>query len=140
MSVKKAKLTIAAIIAWNLAPAGSASAAWSEGTLYEFCAKTNCTDGYLPTIGLVRDSAGNLYGVTAAGGKDQVRVPFELALQGGAYKYSVLHQFGVSDGLLFPSGELILDKDGDLYGVAYEGGANDVPLRTAPMASSRLRA
>ena len=36
--------------------------------LYSFCAQTNCTDGSLPTAGLIADASGNLFGTTSAGG------------------------------------------------------------------------
>jgi uncharacterized repeat protein (TIGR03803 family) len=36
--------------------------------LYQFCSKTNCTDGYLPYAGLVQDASGSFYGTTYSGG------------------------------------------------------------------------
>src|ERR1700730_1697177 len=37
-------------------------------TLYTFCSQTNCTDGSIPSGGLVQSSNGNFYGVTVEGG------------------------------------------------------------------------
>jgi hypothetical protein len=37
-----------------------------ETVLYSFCSLTNCADGAQPLVGLIRDSAGNLYGTTWA--------------------------------------------------------------------------
>lgn len=39
-----------------------------ETVLYSFCSDPNCVDGTLPNGALVRDSAGNLYGVVTIGG------------------------------------------------------------------------
>lgn len=53
--------------------------AGNETVLYSFCAESNCTDGSQPSMGsLIRDSAGNLYGV-AGGGLYQGGVVFKLA-------------------------------------------------------------
>jgi uncharacterized repeat protein (TIGR03803 family) len=48
--------------AFQMTPAGSVT------TLYTFCTLTNCTDGELPSDGVVQGSDGNLYGVTEYGG------------------------------------------------------------------------
>ena len=73
---------------------------------------------------LVRDTAGNFYGVTAEGGLNGSGVVFRLSpgLNGGWSK-SVLYSFGK-----LPNNELIgglvLDKANNLYGVSAGGGAH----------------
>ena len=82
-------------------------------------------DGIEPIGSLLRDSRGNLYGETASGGslgrcqQFLCGVVFKLSRTG---KETVLHRFvGGLDGL-FPSGDLVRDVKGDLYGTTYEGG------------------
>jgi uncharacterized repeat protein (TIGR03803 family) len=48
---------------------------WTENVLYSFVAGN---DGQTPEGGLVFDSAGNLYGTTAAGGPDQAGTVYEI--------------------------------------------------------------
>jgi uncharacterized repeat protein (TIGR03803 family) len=70
--------------------------------------------------GLVRDSAGNLYGTTKIGGAANAGVVFKLSKTG---KETVLYTFkGGADGSN-PNGGVILDSAGNLYGTAYQGGA-----------------
>lgn len=105
-------LSLAGVI---LAPfsAQSASAAGLK-TLHSFCAKKECHDGQEPKAGVVRDSAGNLYGTTSIGGKENAGVVFEISSAG---KERVLHQFCQScSGGRYPKGNLIIDTAGDLYG------------------------
>jgi len=92
-------------------------------TLYEFCSQANCADGANPEAGLVRDSAGNLYGVTLGGGSAFGTV-FEL-VNGTTYKllYTFCSQSGCNDGVS-PRGALIVDTSGNLYGTTSGGGAN----------------
>jgi len=89
-------------------------------TLYEF---TGMEDGANPDGGLVRDSAGNLYGTTYYGGSTACLggcgVVFRLDPSG---KETVLFTFtGGSDGGS-PLGSLVRDAAGNLYGTA--GGGN----------------
>jgi uncharacterized repeat protein (TIGR03803 family) len=101
------------------------SATGQETVLYSFCSLSNCEDGQGPGGGLVRDSAGNLYGITEFGGKyrncngDTCGVVFKLAANGTE---TVLHTFtGGTDGAL-PAGGPVMDGLGNLYGTASEGG------------------
>jgi len=89
--------------------------AGKQSVLYSF---TDSTDGCCPgyTDGqLVRDTAGNLYGVGVYGGTSNDGVVFKVDSSG---KETVLHTFSGSDGK-YPEGDLIRDKSGNLYGVTY---------------------
>jgi uncharacterized repeat protein (TIGR03803 family) len=82
-------------------------------------------DGSSPQASLVADSAGNLYGTTKFGGSGPGTV-FELsppATVGGAWAEQVLHAFQNSpdDGAI-PTGTLVFDKQGNLYGTTQGGG------------------
>lgn len=102
---------------------------WTEKILYSF--KPNGQDGNYPGGGLIFDAAGNLYGVTGAGGTINsdgcigggCGTVFELSPQtGGSWKEQVLYNFtGAPDG-----GEpvgVIFDPAGNLYGTTFIGGA-----------------
>jgi uncharacterized repeat protein (TIGR03803 family) len=70
---------------------------------------------------LTFDSAGNLYGVSMVGGKDDFGVAFELTPQtGGSWKYKVLWGFGGVSGT-YPKSNLLVDSAGNLYGTANSG-------------------
>ena len=76
-------------------------------------------DGELPKGGLVRDSAGNLYGTASGGGVYNYGTVFKLDATG---TLSTLYSFnGLSDGAA-PEGPLLLEK-GKLYGANRSGGA-----------------
>ena len=94
-----------------------------EAVLYSFAGGT--TDGCYPYGGLLRDSAGNLYGTTEVCGASGVGTVFKLTKAG---KESILHSFagGSSDGE-FPSfTSLIMDTKGNFYGVAEQGGTSNL--------------
>jgi uncharacterized repeat protein (TIGR03803 family) len=83
--------------------------------LYTFTGK----GGDNPPAGLVRDSAGNLYG-TSASGSDGVGTVLKLSLgKDGAWKETVLYRF--QSGLP-PEGLLTLDSASNLYGTTTFGG------------------
>jgi uncharacterized repeat protein (TIGR03803 family) len=83
------------------------------------------SDGEFPYYtNLVRDSEGNLYGITSAGGGDNRGVVYKLNKSG---KLTVLHSFlgGTNDGCT-PYGTPVMAADGNLYGTTYKcGSANE---------------
>jgi uncharacterized repeat protein (TIGR03803 family) len=95
-----------------------------ETVLYSFAGGS---DGEYPVGGLVRDSAGNLYGATDGGGNPDCGYGYTC---GTVYKVdkhgkeTVLYRFGgLPDGHSADS-SLLLDKDGNLYGTTEAGGDN----------------
>jgi uncharacterized repeat protein (TIGR03803 family) len=51
---------------------------YEEHTLYSFCSKSSCADGWTPESTLLLDSSGNLYGETVSGGSYNFGVVFEF--------------------------------------------------------------
>jgi uncharacterized repeat protein (TIGR03803 family) len=95
---------------------------WTETVLHNF--NQNGTDGALPSAALIFDAAGNLYGTTSAGGLYYDGTVFELSpTVGGGWTETVLHNFNQNgtDGVS-PSGGLIFDAAGNLYGTTFAGG------------------
>jgi uncharacterized repeat protein (TIGR03803 family) len=100
-------------VAFKLDPAGK------ESVLHSFTG----SDGEAPDANLLRDVEGNLYGVTEDGGSSGCGVGcgtvFKVDKLG---KTTVLYEFtGGADGGT-PSGNLIEDADGNLYGATFWGG------------------
>lgn len=86
--------------------------------LYSF----NVANGANPFAGLVRDSAGNLFGTTNSGGTNNMGTVFKLDTRN---RLTVLHSFaGGADGL-GSEGDLIMDSAGILYGTSENGGTNN---------------
>jgi uncharacterized repeat protein (TIGR03803 family) len=100
-------------------------------TIYSFCAKTNCSDGFGPYGGLVLGKSGNFYGTTGYGGT----VPTACNGQGCGTIFQLtrsnqlitLHNFCSSascvDGEL-PTSALISASNGNLYGTTAYGGTH----------------
>jgi uncharacterized repeat protein (TIGR03803 family) len=112
-----------------VATAMPAFAATKERVLHNFCSRRHCADGSKPFYStLIFDSAGNLYGTTLEGGGSGYGTVFELTPNaGGTWTEAVLYSFagntlGTSDGAS-PSGGLIFDAAGNLYGTTAGGGA-----------------
>ncbi|MFZ0322173.1 MAG: choice-of-anchor tandem repeat GloVer-containing protein, partial [Candidatus Sulfotelmatobacter sp.] len=94
--------------------------------LYSF----SYTDGDAPNSGLVLDAAGNLYGTTPSGGGSSplyAGTVFELSpVAGGVWSETVLRTFRSQSAQQYgagPSGALIFDAAGNLYGTTAGGGA-----------------
>ena len=78
-------------------------------------------DGSRPMGGLVRDTEGNLYGTTVAGGSNGLGTIFRVSKAG---KNTVLHAF-VAEEEVEPSSALVRDAAENLYGTASDGGPSD---------------
>jgi uncharacterized repeat protein (TIGR03803 family) len=82
-----------------------------------------------PVAGLVMDTAGNLYGTTIAGASQTscgggCGTLFKLTpVSTGGWTYKVLHDFGHGTDGYHPSGDLVLDPAGNLYGTTQAGGS-----------------
>jgi uncharacterized repeat protein (TIGR03803 family) len=92
-------------------------------TVYSVLENFSTPNGSVPYGSLVQASNGNLYGMTEAGGTNNGGVifsynPFTTA-------YTVLENFNGTNGSN-PLGNLMQASDGNLYGMTYEGGANNV--------------
>ena len=101
----------------------------ASGHLTVLYAFTGGSDGANPNPGLVRDSAGNLYGTTFTGGQGDCYNPntpacgvvFKILKGGGAE--IVLYRFTLADGGNPKSG-VVLDSSGNIYGTTTTGGSN----------------
>lgn len=97
-------------------------------TLYNFCAKSACTDGAGPYIGLRLASDGNFYGTTAFGGTSTAcnlgcGTVFKITSSGTLTTlYSFCSQANCADGST-PQGLLLQASDGNFYGTTDGGGA-----------------
>lgn len=95
----------------------------TEAVLYAFQGNS---DGFQPVSNVVMDQSGNLYGTTESGGtynsdcgSNGCGTAFEIQADGTKI---TLHQFqGGADGEL-PTGPLIADSAGNLYGTTVAGG------------------
>ena len=117
------RVIAATILALAFASTGMAS---TEKILHNF---VPLPDGMHPTYQLIADSAGNLYGVTSAGGLHDVGVVLELTRNpSGTWLQKVLHNFSGDPGLPAPDGgspqgRLVFDSAGNLYGTTLYGGS-----------------
>jgi uncharacterized repeat protein (TIGR03803 family) len=103
-----------------------------EIVLYNFCAQSGCTDGANPSVGVVFDQKGNLYGTTILGGAYNNRfcykgcgVVFKLSPDG---RETVLYRFCAHNNCLdgaSPNG-VAFDQKGNLYGTTILGGVHEV--------------
>lgn len=110
--------------AYELTPDGQETVLWNF----------RGSGGQFPN-GMIIDANGNLYGVTRNGGANSAcgfpasgcGTVYELtppAVAGNAWTETILWDFGPSPDGYNPSGNLLLDASGNLYGVTSGGGAN----------------
>lgn len=96
----------------------SLTRAGQEAVLFTF---PDSPGGYWPISNLVRDAAGNFYGVNSFGGS-------QGSGDGAVYRISpsgqesVIYAFGLGRGGAFPSSGVVLDQAGNLYGTTSSGG------------------
>lgn len=104
---------------FQLAPGSGGQ--WTESTLHKF---TCGNDGFSP-YGVTVDANGRLFGTAYAGGLHNDGVVYSLNPQTVFTWFElVLHAFaGNSDGAA-PSGNLMFDANGNMFGTTYEGGPN----------------
>jgi uncharacterized repeat protein (TIGR03803 family) len=81
------------------------------------------TTSGMPSGALIADPHGNLYGMTDYSSNHYGRVYMLTPQPGGAWSYKVLYSFDGTDGNT-PSGSLIFDATGNLYGVTVMGGSS----------------
>jgi len=91
----------------------------AETVLHRF---TGGSDGAYPYGSVVMDSAGNLYGTTMRGGKNDAGTLFRISPDGTG---TVLHSFGGKKDGSNPFAGPIIDAKGNVYGTTISGGAYD---------------
>jgi hypothetical protein len=115
---------------FQLAAPATKGGSWTETVLHVF----DGNDGSRPAGSVILDTKGNLYGTTPYGGAGTCLLLggnvgcgliYELsppAKKGGQWTYSILYSFlGGKDGQ-YPSGNLVFDTAGNLYGATIYGG------------------
>jgi len=114
-------LLVLAVASVILPPLAHSTPGPSEITLHSF---TPQGLGASPRNGFIADAAGNLYGETSAGGAYGFGTVFAFVPnQQGGWTEQILHDFqGGNDGE-YPTGGLIFDAAGNLYGTTLQGGS-----------------
>jgi uncharacterized repeat protein (TIGR03803 family) len=112
-------------VVYELQAPRSKKGTWLEKLIYVFKGKP---DGANPMGGLTMAADGSLYGTTNLGGASNNGTVFRLtkpASSNTTWKEQILYSFrGGADGAQPRDNRVILDRVGNVYGMAYEGGAN----------------
>lgn len=108
---------------FQLAPSGGG--AWTLSGFFDF----SPSDGDEP-IGITLDAAGNIFGALSSSGDDGPGLVYELVNTGDGWDLKTLYTFaGGGDGAT-PTGGVVFDAKGNLYGTTQEG---DEIRNTAPL-------
>jgi uncharacterized repeat protein (TIGR03803 family) len=109
---------------FRLLPPALPGGPWTEGTLYNFNGSGSSSQA--SPLGVVVGASGELYGAAGSVGSVNGGVVFQLSPPSGGkgpWIQTVMHTFTGENGDGFqPSGCLILDADGDVYGATAAGG------------------
>ncbi len=100
------------------------SGGWKESLLWHFGLPG---DGAGPYAGVVFDGKGNLYGTTVGGGINACNgggcgTVFKLTHGTHGWRESLLHKFNQGKNGSAPTGGVVFDKAGNLYGATVTGG------------------
>jgi uncharacterized repeat protein (TIGR03803 family) len=116
LGIRRRAVTVGLALTVLLLPAAMCSAqAQTYSMLYSFAGKAT---GSFPT-GLIRDTAGNLYGTTQWDGELSWGTVFKVGPTG---EETTLYTFmGMADGGN-PEASLVMDSAGNLYGTTFQGG------------------
>ena len=93
-----------------------------ETVFYAF--KSPGPDGAFPAAGLVRDASGNLFGTTTLGGAGGIGTVFEVSASGHE---RLLYSFKGNKLGAYPSGAIVRDPAGNIYGTGRLGDSNCDP-------------
>ncbi len=129
MKLKLSGIYCVAVALLILLGEGIPARAQTYSLLYSFTGSNWNGDGRNPeNAGLIKDSAGNLYGTTSGGGDNGCGTVYELSppsTPGGSWTETVLYSFAPpsnpNDGC-GPEAGLVMDSNGNLYGTTSGGG------------------
>jgi uncharacterized repeat protein (TIGR03803 family) len=92
---------------------------WNRTILHTFVG----TDGAYPFAELAIDESGTLYGTSNSGGTFGYGNVYKLSSTNGKWNQTILHEFTKSTDGANPFAGVTLDQQGNLFGVAEDGGA-----------------
>jgi len=110
-------------VVYKMTPSGEG---WTYQVIYTF---TGGHDGGNPDSPLLIDSAGNLYGAAATGGAPGCQgfgcgTIFKLSPSGSGWTETTLYSFHDGNDGAAPSGNLVFDPAGNLYGATFGSDTN----------------
>ncbi len=105
--------------------AATLASAQTETIIHNF-QQSNPKDGMNPYSGLIADPEGRLYGNAWMVGASDNGIVFAMApptTSGESWHYGILYNFGEAPDGANPRGNILRDKNGNLYGTTQNGGS-----------------